>query len=62
MTAEQNDQSWTALHAAAQAGDVEAVRALLGIVFEEELYEPFYGERQFSIRDLNGFSLIFYTG
>jgi catechol 2,3-dioxygenase-like lactoylglutathione lyase family enzyme len=33
-----------------------------GIVFEEELYDPFYGGRQFSIRDLNGYSLIFYTG
>ena len=33
-----------------------------GIVFEEELYEPFYGGRQFSIRDLNGYAVIFYTG
>ncbi len=28
--------------------------------FEEDLYEPFYGGRQFSIRDNNGTSLIFY--
>jgi ankyrin repeat protein/catechol 2,3-dioxygenase-like lactoylglutathione lyase family enzyme len=31
-----------------------------GIDFEEDLYNPFYGGRQFSIRDLNGYSLIFY--
>lgn len=31
-----------------------------GIVFDEDLYEPFYGGRQFSIRDPNGYSLIFY--
>jgi len=28
--------------------------------FEEEVYEPFYGGRQFSIRDLNGMPLIFW--
>jgi ankyrin repeat protein len=28
--------------------------------FEEDLYEPFYGGRQFSIRDINGLSLIFW--
>ncbi|MEQ7124206.1 ankyrin repeat domain-containing protein [Actinopolymorpha sp. B11F2] len=28
--------------------------------FEEDLYEPFYGGRQFSIKDNNGTSLIFY--
>jgi ankyrin repeat protein len=30
-----------------------------GIEFEEDIYEPFYGGRQFSIRDLNGYHLIF---
>jgi ankyrin repeat protein/catechol 2,3-dioxygenase-like lactoylglutathione lyase family enzyme len=29
------------------------------IEFEEDIYEPFYGGRQFSIRDLNGYHLIF---
>lgn len=38
---------------AAQAGNG-------GIEFEEDIYDPFYGGRQFSIRDLNGYSLIFY--
>jgi ankyrin repeat protein/catechol 2,3-dioxygenase-like lactoylglutathione lyase family enzyme len=28
--------------------------------FEEDLYTPFYGGRQFSIRDINGLSLIFW--
>jgi ankyrin repeat protein len=28
--------------------------------FEEDLYEPFYGGRQFSIRDANGLALIFW--
>jgi ankyrin repeat protein len=28
--------------------------------FEEDLYEPFYGGRQFSIRDNNGLSLVFW--
>jgi hypothetical protein len=28
--------------------------------FEEDLYEPFYGGRQFSIRDNNDLSLIFW--
>jgi catechol 2,3-dioxygenase-like lactoylglutathione lyase family enzyme len=31
-----------------------------GIVFLEELYDPFYGGRQFSLRDLNGSELVFY--
>ncbi|HYS54417.1 MAG TPA: ankyrin repeat domain-containing protein [Thermoanaerobaculia bacterium] len=31
-----------------------------GIEFEEDIYDPFYGGRQFSIRDLNGYGLIFY--
>jgi hypothetical protein len=30
------------------------------IRFEEELYEPFYGGRQFSIRDINGLALVFW--
>jgi hypothetical protein len=30
------------------------------IPFEEDLYEPFYGGRQFSIRDPDGYVLIFY--
>jgi catechol 2,3-dioxygenase-like lactoylglutathione lyase family enzyme len=28
--------------------------------FDEDLYTPFYGGRQFSLRDPNGLSLIFY--
>ena len=28
--------------------------------FDEDLYTPFYGGRQFSIRDINGLSLIFW--
>jgi ankyrin repeat protein/catechol 2,3-dioxygenase-like lactoylglutathione lyase family enzyme len=30
-----------------------------GIRFEEDLYEPFYGGRQFSVRDLDGVVLVF---
>jgi hypothetical protein len=30
-----------------------------GVEFDEDIYEPFYGGRQFSIRDLNGYHLIF---
>jgi ankyrin repeat protein len=30
------------------------------VPFEEDLYEPFYGGRQFSIRDPDGYNLIFY--
>jgi hypothetical protein len=30
-----------------------------GIEFAEDLYEPFYGGRQFGIRDLNGYTLYF---
>jgi len=30
------------------------------IGFDEDLYTPFYGGRQFSIRDNNGLTLIFY--
>jgi ankyrin repeat protein len=35
------------------AGEVE-------VRFEEDLYTPFYGGRQFGIRDINGLSLIFW--
>ena len=28
--------------------------------FEEDLYQPFYGGRQFSVRDVNGLHLIFW--
>jgi ankyrin repeat protein len=28
--------------------------------FDEDLYEPFYGGRQFSVRDINGLSLVFH--
>lgn len=49
---------------------LEAARAALagepggleGVAFEEDLYDPPYGGRQFSIRDLNGYMLVFYTG
>jgi hypothetical protein len=30
------------------------------VSFDEDLYGPFYGGRQFSVRDPNGCSLIFY--
>jgi hypothetical protein len=30
------------------------------VPFEEDLYEPFYGGRQFSIRDIDGLTLIFW--
>lgn len=42
---------------AALAGDDSAQR---GIEFMEDIYDPFYGGRQFSIRDLNGYGLLFY--
>jgi ankyrin repeat protein len=32
-----------------------------GTAFQEALYDPFYGGRQFSITDLNGFTLVFYS-
>lgn len=32
-----------------------------GVTFEEQLYEPFYGGRQFSFRDCNGLALVFWT-
>lgn len=37
----------------ANAGDFE-------VQFEEDLYTPFYGGRQFGIRDINGLSLVFW--
>lgn len=40
----------------ALAGQPEASQQ---IEFEEDIYDPFYGGRQFSIRDLNGYTLIF---
>jgi len=42
------------LRAAEQAAGAVAVR------FNEDLYTPFYGGRQFSIQDINGLSLIFW--
>jgi ankyrin repeat protein/catechol 2,3-dioxygenase-like lactoylglutathione lyase family enzyme len=44
---------------AAQAALAGQPAAHEGIVFEEDLYEPFYGGRQFSIQDPNGYELIF---
>jgi len=40
---------------ALNAGDGE-----VEVRFEEDLYTPFYGGRQFSIRDINGLALIFW--
>lgn len=40
---------------ASKAGDGE-----FEVRFEEDLYTPFYGGRQFGIRDINGLSLIFW--
>ena len=42
-----------AAHAALAGEDVPQMR------FDEGLYEPFYGGRQFSVRDVNGLELIF---
>lgn len=47
--------------------DVDGLYALLrsrqmetqSIEFVEDIYDPFYGGRQFSIRDLNGYTLVF---
>jgi hypothetical protein len=33
-----------------------------GFEFVEDIYSPPYGRRQFSIRDLNGYTLIFFHG
>jgi ankyrin repeat protein/catechol 2,3-dioxygenase-like lactoylglutathione lyase family enzyme len=56
-----------ALYQLMKARQLEAAEAALagkpdqaGIEFEEDIYDPFYGGRQFSIRDLNGYGLIFY--
>lgn len=51
-----------------KARQLEAAQAALagepgvhqGVEFVEDIYDPFYGGRQFSIRDLNGYTLIFY--
>lgn len=37
------------------AGDTQAQE----FHFEEDLYSPHYGGRQFSISDMNGFELVF---
>jgi ankyrin repeat protein len=42
---------------ASLVGDAPAER---GIEFVEDIYDPFYGGRQFSIRDPNGYGLLFY--
>jgi hypothetical protein len=54
---------------ALKSRQMDAARATLagepnrGPTFEfiEHLYSPFYGGRQFSIKDLNGYALIFYA-
>jgi hypothetical protein len=43
-----------AAHASTRSADAFEVR------FDEDLYAPFYGGRQFSIRDINGLALIFW--
>jgi ankyrin repeat protein len=45
--------------AAAQAVLADPDRDAVGIEFAEELYDPFYGGRQFSIRDRDGYTLVF---
>lgn len=45
-----------AAHAALASEDVPQMQ------FDEGLYEPFYGGRQFSVRDVNGLELIFISG
>lgn len=55
------------LYARLKARQLEAARAALAaeaaaqpaIHFLEDLYEPFYGGRQFSVRDLHGLELVF---
>jgi hypothetical protein len=44
----------------AVAGDSANHDPAAGFRFDEDLYTPFYGGRQFSIRDLNGLSIIFW--
>jgi hypothetical protein len=38
---------------------VAGKQAYQGFEFEEDIHDPPYGERQFSIRDRNGYQLIF---
>ena len=38
----------------------DVLRRMPGVAFEEDLYEPFHGGQQFSIRDINGVMLIFW--
>jgi ankyrin repeat protein/catechol 2,3-dioxygenase-like lactoylglutathione lyase family enzyme len=44
----------------ANAADGNAADSQFEVRFDEDLYTPFYGGRQFSIRDINGLSLIFF--
>jgi hypothetical protein len=44
----------------AQASQPGGVSQEPEVRFEENLYEPFYGGCQFSIRDINDLSLIFW--
>jgi len=46
---------------AAQAS-LESKVAVRGIEFVNHIYDPFYGGREFSIRDLNGYILNFHNG
>jgi hypothetical protein len=49
-----------------KARQLEVARAALAgkqaneFEFVEDIYDPRYGKRQFSIRDLNGYTLIFF--
>jgi hypothetical protein len=57
------------LYDAFRARQLEASRSALAgkpadapaVEFKEDLYTPFYGGRQFSVADVNGFELVFYT-
>jgi len=44
----------------AAGGAPNAAAGELEVRFDEDLYTPFYGGRQFSIRDINGLSLVFW--
>ena len=44
----------------AAVGDASLRTDAAEIPFDEDLYVPFYGGRQFGIRDPNGLSLIFW--
>jgi ankyrin repeat protein/catechol 2,3-dioxygenase-like lactoylglutathione lyase family enzyme len=56
-----------ALYQLLRSSQMESAQALAAgdsvsgqtIEFVEDLYDPFYGGRQFSIRDLNGYTLVF---